>query len=185
MTTPPSLGKRVDTLEIATRLLTYVEDHFDAAGVDLPSRRYLLAGNPTQTAWDCEQVTVGLAGVNLGAVPDQLNASPRVGVQASVVAVRHAALIVEIVRCTPSAGTDRRTGRAVLPDPADIDIAGRAFMVDAGLLSQALVAFAAHLAPEMSDLSGRVQAGYISPQGPEGGYHSVTGEFYLTAGNLV
>lgn len=186
MTTPGSetLGKRVDALDIAQRLLVFVEDHFAAAGVDLPERRYLVAGQPAQVAWDCEQLTVGMAGIGLGSVPDQISPSPKTGIQVSVAEVRHAALIVEIVRCTPSVSTDRR-GTPVLPSPEAIDAAGQSMMIDAGLLSQAMVRFSAHVAKDLSAYSGRSQVGAVTPQGPEGGYHSVVADFYLTVGNLV
>lgn len=84
-----------DLFTLAAAVLSAVETHYAAAGVELPDRRYVSDGLP---AWDCEQVTVRV--------------TRTFGTQGSVLAEtnavlgglfhRTAELEVEVVRCAPT-----------------------------------------------------------------------------------
>lgn len=179
-----TLGKGLDLVEVASGLLTNVEEHFAAAAVDLPVRRYLVPGDPAQAAWDCEQVTVSMQGVGWGPVPDLASQSPKIGIHASVASVRHVVLVVEIVRCTPSV-QQSRSGNTLLPSVEDMDESGRASMRDAGLLSQAIVRYASRVRQIIDKESGLVQPGAVQPVGPAGGFVSNAGTLAISAGNLL
>lgn len=171
--TAPGLRLTIDNL--AQQVLTAVENQFAASALELPSRRYVAAGEPLQIAWDCEQVVVALQGIGWGQAEDLSVPTPKVAAQFAVTAVRHAVLSVQIIRCTP-------TGNRGLPSAADVHAAGLTSMQDAGQLSQALVWLIAHL--ELGP-DGHAQAGAITPLGPSGGFHGVEGVLSITAGELA
>lgn len=173
------LGQRLAIDTLAPALLTIVEDHFAAASVELPERRYVAAGDPGQIAWDCAQLVVSLRGIGWGPAEDAAPPSPQIA-QMTVFGVRHAVFSISLIRCTP---TQPARGSA-FPSVEDIHEAGIAFMKDAGLLSQSLVAAASNLhvdLPEGSD----VQAGVITPLGPTGGFHGMEAIFSVTSADLT
>lgn len=173
-------GKALTIRGMAESILGSITDHYTAAGVTLPARRYVAPGDPTQIAWDCEQLVVAIQGIGWGQAPDAGPPSPRIGTPVSALAMRHAIYVVQLVRCTPSEG-DPQTG---LPDEADIHAAGLAFMTDMGLMSQALMVACATIRTGL-DRTGLVQPGAVNPDGPSGAFHGMSAQIAITAGELV
>lgn len=177
-----SLGKRLNTVELAESFYQGVVDHFEAAGVALPTRQYIAAGDPNQVAWDCEQFVVSLGGIGWGPAPDVNVLSPQLNAQASAVSLRHIVITFQIVRCTPGPGA-----RGQAPDPAAIHANGIQSFRDAGLLSQALVTACTRVRTVLGvpANSGLVQSGAVDPAGPEGQYVGVTSTVAITAAELM
>jgi hypothetical protein len=174
-----TLGLGLDVTSEARELLIAVERHFSAAGNALPDRRGLVPGDPRSFAWDCEQVTVSLAGIGWGPAAAAGPPSPRTGSPASVMTMRHAVLLVTLVRCTPQM-TD--SGE---PPPADqLDTAGGEFMRDAGLLSQAIAAYVADASSRL-DRVATVEAGVVEPLGPSAEFHGLEASLAITVGKLI
>lgn len=194
MTAPSSLGKGLNVKGIANRILQAVEEHFAAANVDLPDRRYVAPGAMANTAWEfadpadnvivCGQVVVTLEGIGWGASSIVTGDYPKPGSHVSAVGIRHAVFAVQIARCTPS--SDRNDRRTITPPAADIQEAGESFMIDAGLLSQALLTMTSELRNSfLPDRTGIVQPGLVQPVGPDGGMHAVQGGIEITVGELA
>lgn len=177
MTTP---GTRLGIREIGETILSGVQDHFAAAAQLLPERQYVAPGDPSQIAWDCEQLVVSLQGIGWGQHPSAGTVPAKIGGQTSAVAVRHAIFVVALVRCTPSVGA-RNTGVV----PADqIQAAGLEFLTDAGVLSQALVVACARVRAGL-DRADLVEVGAVNPEGPSGGFHGMSAQIAITSGTLV
>lgn len=176
--TNPGFGKGLKIVELGELIQSTIVAHYAAAAVDLPTRQYFVPGDPAQIAWDCEQFTVGLAGVGWGWAEDaQPISSPATGAQAFI-SLRHAIFNVQIVRCTASSARDGR------PNAAEIHDSGKKAFRDAGLLSQALVQSVKEINQQITKNAGKAQAGVIVPIGPEGNYHAVAGTLSVTAGLL-
>jgi hypothetical protein len=176
----PTTG--IDLLTVAAGALAEIQALFALNGVELPGRQYVAAGAPASIAWDCEQLVVCLAAVGWGRSVDATQLSPSFGKAASVGAMRHAVLAVQLVRAVPVVQDGAEA--PVLPSAEDIQAAGEAAMVDAGLLSQALVNFVAF--PNASiPPGGSVQAGAVQPIGPEGGLVGLEAALVITAGQLA
>lgn len=177
-----STGQGIELRTIATELLAWVGQHWatDPDTAPLPDRRLILAGEPGQIAWDCEQLTVTLLGIGWGQALDaSAPTSPRAGGPVSVWAMRHAVLHVELVRCQPP--IDNRTNK---PTDPDMQAAGLSFLRDAGLLSQALVEYASRLGGTLPR-EASVQPGVVEPFGPDGDFHSLRATFAVTAAELT
>lgn len=172
-----STGRALSIASLAVNLLQAVAGHFQQAGVTLPDRRGVVPGEPRVIAWDCEQLTVSLAGIGWGQAVDLSSNSPAPGSQAGVMAVRHAVFAVTLVRCTPT----RRDGKT--PDMVDLDEAGVQFMRDAGLISQALVEHGSRVRSGLPP-EGRVQMGAVEAVGPSGGFHGLESTMTVTASRL-
>lgn len=178
-----STGKGLAITDLAESLLASVVAHW-AAQADappLPARRLVLAGDPRTVSWDCEQLTVTLQGVGWGQALDASSLSPRAGAPASVMSLRHAILVVTLVRCIAQPDPRSNTG---MPTEAALYEDGVRFMRDAGLLSQALVEYASKISPGLP-LESSVQAGAIEPIGPSGNYTGLEATLAVTAGQLV
>lgn len=176
-------GQALTIRAMAESILAAVQEHYAATdpAVALPERQYVAPGSPDQIAWDCEQLVVSVAGVGWGQAPSAgQSPSPKIGTQVSATAVRHVIFDVSLVRCTPSEG-DPDTG---LPDAADIHAAGLAYMTDMGLVSQALVVACASVRTGL-DRSDLVEPGAVNPAGPSGGYHGMSAQIAVTAGQLA
>jgi hypothetical protein len=178
-----STGQGLAITAVAESLLAAVVAHWAAASdaVPLPPRRLILAGDPRSVAWDCEQLTVTLQGVGWGQALDASSLSPRAGTPASVMSLRHAVLVVSLVRCAAEADPRSASG---MPTDAALHADGLRYMRDAGLLSQAMVAYTAKILPGLPD-EASVQAGAIEPRGPEGAFHGLETTLAVTAGQLV
>lgn len=191
MTPPNTLGSDpLALVAIAEKILTTIEQHFDAANVILPDRRYIAPGAAVNIAHDfeendaqtCGQLAITMEGIGWGVSSTSttgLNVKP--GAQASVEGVRHAVFAIQLVRCTPSANPNSR--HATVPSAADIHAAGTDFLVDCGLLSQALLVLMAELRNDfLPNRAGLVQGGLVSPVGPAGGVHAAQAQIELTVG---
>lgn len=173
-------GQAISVQGLAQKTLAAVVDHYTMAGAGstLPERRAVVAGDPRGIAWDCEQLTVTLAGVGWGPAVDTTVLSPQTAAQTSVMALRHVVLAVTLVRCTPAPGRDGQP-----PSIQALEAAGLQFMRDAGLLSQALVELCSKLKDGLPR-EARAQPGIVDPVGPEGGFHGLETSLAITAGAL-
>lgn len=148
---------RLDPSVVAGRLLATVEAHYAAAGVKLPERRYLLAGNAAGAAWDDEHVSVSLNAVQPGPTANSQRTSLGSG-QVGVVLPR-GVFEVRILRCWPTVDDDGEC-----PSAQEITAAAVPLMQDAGLLLGVLHAYAA-----ADWTGGTMTVGEIAPLGPLGG----------------
>lgn len=170
----PTTG--LDLHTVAKALLSAMGDYFAANGVDLPDRQYITTGDPAIVAWDCEQLTVCLANIEWGRSRDATQFSPTFGKAASINAMRHAIYAVTLVRSFPII-----TDNGGLPSTEVLNQAGLASMLDAGLMSQALVNFVAFGNPAIP-IGCSIQAGSVQPLGPEGGLVGLQGSLVMTVG---
>lgn len=173
-------GDGLDIVSLADIVFDTVVANFTAAGVALPDRRIMAPGAPEQVAWDCEALVCTMSGIGLGSAPG-LNAAPRQsGAQLSAMGLRHVVFTFQLVRCEPkplSSGTKP-------PLPTVISAAARALWRDAGLLSHALVRAGTDLSKGLPR-GTQVEAGAVTPVGPEGGFVGLQTSITVTAGNLV
>lgn len=177
-----TLGKGLDIASEASLLLATTVEHYGAAGVPLPERQHLVAGDPREFAWDCEQLTVSLQGVGWGPAVSSSGGAARTGSPVSVASTRHVVLAVTLVRCTPQMIEVADGMRP--PSAEDLDAAGRAFMRDAGLMSQAIVTYMSN-ANRRLDRVASVEAGVVEPLGPNATHHGVEAQVAITVGTLV
>jgi hypothetical protein len=163
----------------AEGLLAEVVAFYDANDVELPDRRIIAPGAPGQIAWDCDQVSVALAGVTTGSAAGQVNVAPQLGAMAGVGLPRFATWSVQVIRCTPNPDEDGN------PPPAEkLNAAGAWGLVDVGLLSQCFVLMAATAISTQRDwlpIGGTINAGQVASLGPQGGYHGYEALVTLTA----
>lgn len=153
------LGIDEDALNLKEMLdgvLERVETTFQSYNVSLPSRRYWTMGLP---AIDCEQVTVSLVQMYLGAPGAQVSLPQRCNVP------RSATLNISIAREIPVVGANGRP-----PSPEKIEQAGTWAAVDAWVLMQSI-----------NQLDQWDETGYgvgviatLDTPEPEGGFQTVT-----------
>jgi len=176
--TAPS-GKAINTAEIGQVIFDGVVAHYAAASAaePLPARRYLAPGDAAAVAWDCEQFTVSLIGVGLGVAPDAAQLSAKPGTHSGVAGMRHAVYSALLVRCTPTIDRDGP------PEVAVLDPAGRAYLRDVGLISQALVEIGSRL--RGLDRSAVITAGNVQPIGPGGGFVGLEGQLTVSTVHLT
>lgn len=179
-------GQGIAVRTLANSIMATVEQHWGMApppAVPLPERRYVAAGDPGSQVWDCEQLVVSLAGVGFGPAQDSAPpVTPRAGSPASVMSVRHVVFNIALVRCIPSP-----TGRGNVPPTVDaLQEAGDRYMTDAGILSQALVRWAARTRSEVlpNDGASSVQLGVIEPGEASGGFVGMAGAAIVTCAAL-
>lgn len=175
----PFLG--LDVAGTGVRIRDWVVAKFEESGQPLPERRYCAPGDPRTIAWDCEQFVVALGGIGWGQALDESSSSARTGSPASAMGMRHAVYTLQVVRCTPQADPAKREK---LPSVEALDEAGRVFMRDAGLLSQAMASFASDMYQHIGK-DALVQFGVIEPVGPDGGFHAAEGTITITVGALA
>jgi hypothetical protein len=168
--------------EIARHILDGVVAHYAAAAdITLPERRIIVAGNIRLTAWDCEQVAVGMTGIGIGNLPGENSGNRYSGVQVNATGVRHAVFAVQVVRCIPVSRDGTRP-----PAPDVITDSGLRHIRDQGLLSQALVDITTDLTQaDRLPVGSRVQVGAVQALGPEGGYAAAEGALTVTSGLLA
>jgi len=181
-----SAGQGIAVRTLANSIMAAVESHWDMAAppvIPLPTRRYVAAGDPGSQVWDCEQLVVSLAGVGFGPAQDAAPpVTPRAGSPAGVMSVRHVVFNIALVRCIPGP-----TGRnATPPEVADLQAAGDRYMTDAGVLSQALVRWAARTRTSVlpNDGASSVQLGVIEPGEASGGFVGMAGAAIVTCAAL-
>lgn len=173
-------GDALDIVTLADLVFDAVVSAFEAAGVNLPERRVMAPGAPEQVAWDCSQLVCTMSGIGLGSAPG-LNAAPRqAGAQFSAMGLRHVVFTFQLVRCEP-----KPSGNGTRPPPPTVmSAAARALWRDAGLLSHALVRAGTDLSKGLPR-GTQVEAGAVTPVGPEGGYVGLQTSITVTAGNLA
>lgn len=176
----PSNG--IDLITIPKALLAYVVSYFGQAGVMLPDRQGMTAGPAAGIAFDCEQLTVTLETVGWGRARDATQLSPGLGKESSVNSMRHGEWIVTLVRCWSSSDPEGN-----LVDMDVIETQAEAIQRDAGLMSQALINFAAF--QQFNDQAplppgGSTQAGAVSFTPPSGGFIGINGSFISTVAEL-
>jgi hypothetical protein len=164
---------------VAQGLLAVVVDHYADAGVALPERRVIVPGAPGVVAWDCEQVTLALANIaTQSGVGNRISLVPQTGGPASVGLARLATWAIQVVRCTPTSDDDGN------PPSADkLDEAAAMALDDAGLLSQCLVELAS-LTPGTRPwlpIGAVINAGQVTPLGPEGGFQGIEATASISA----
>jgi len=175
--TAPS-GQGLNIAELGQSLFDFVVQAYSAAGstAPLPGRQIIAAGDMRQVAWDCEQMSVSLAGIGMD-VPDTTPATPG---RLKAASLRHAAFVVQVVRC---AAVGITTASGVQPPKAEqITAVGTQALRDAGLVSQALFEWctrAVSTAGPMGILAAT--PGDVVPVGPEGGYVAVEGSVMVSA----
>jgi hypothetical protein len=142
--------------EMLDGVLYRVETTFQSYNVSLPSRRYWTMGLP---AIDCEQLTVSLVQMYLGAPGAQVSSPQRCNVP------RSATLNVSIAREVPVVGTNGRP-----PSAEKIEQAGSLAAIDAWVLMQSI-----------NQLDQWDETGYgvgviatLDTPEPEGGFQTVT-----------
>jgi hypothetical protein len=158
-----TLGRGIGVRTLALSIQDAVVQHWAAATGDvqpLPDRRLIAAGDPGSQAWDCEQLVVSLTGIGFGPAQDSAPpVTPRAGSPASILSVRHAVFNIALVRCIPGP-----TGRSATPPSVEaLNAAGERYMIDAGMLSQALVWWASRTIKSVlpGDGASSVQLGVI------------------------
>jgi hypothetical protein len=177
-------GQGIAVRSLALELKAAIESHW-AQGVNLPlpERRYVAPGDPGSQVWDCEQLVISLVGVGFGPAQDSAPPStPRAGSPASVMSVRHAVFNIALVRCIP--GPARRGGTP--PTMEALQAAGEQYMSDAGMLSQALVRWAARTQKSVlpNDGASSVQLGVIEPGEASGSFVGMAGVAIVTCAAL-
>lgn len=143
-------------------MVAYFTDH----NVDLPARRRIVPGQLSLDAWDCEQVSVGFAGVTDPARQGTLSGAPRTGTPFSAIKQRQAAYGIQIVRCAGSC--NQMAGST----DDEVDAAGRQMLKDAALLSQFMIN-AASSPPAFHPKEVSIETGDVTPLGPSGNYYAI------------
>lgn len=154
----------IDVAAPAQRLLQAVVDHFDDHDWELPSRRYLAAGQQQGIAVDDEHLCVALVQLRRGAAENARGGvSPGKGAASATVA--SATYLLRLMRCVAVLDDD-----GVPPAAHQINADGLRLMADPGQLMDAVFAWAA---AEPHNLT--VDPGPVEPLGPEGGFagHSI------------
>lgn len=142
--------------EMLDGVLERVQTTFQSYNVSLPARRYWTMGRP---AIDCEQVTVSLVQMYLGAPGAQVSLPQRCNVP------RSATLNVSISREIPVVGANGRP-----PSPEKIEQAGTWAAVDAWVLMQSI-----NLLDQWDDTGYGVGViATVDTPEPEGGFQTVT-----------
>jgi hypothetical protein len=163
----------------AEGLLAEVVDYAAANARKLPERRVIIPGLPSAVAWDCQQVTVGLANLTTATASGQSMSMPQIGPAAGVGLIRYATWSVQVVRCTPQMD---EAGNP--PSAEELAVAGLLCLDDAGWLSQCFSLLAASgndgsrgwLPP-----GGTINAGAVTTLGPEGPYFATEAAVTMTA----
>lgn len=171
-------GQYIDVPGIARTVLDGVIAHFAASSVELPGRRLIAPGDTRAIAWDCEGVLVTCGGIVWGQGPGAATGTGRATGNPVSVGARYAVFGVQIVRSTAEVEHDGTEP----PPTADLTKAGLALMVDAGMLSQALVELCGKGGP--LSRAGMATAGDVVFVGPSGMYAASEGHISVTASTI-
>lgn len=150
-------------------LVSYFADH----NVELPERRRIVPGQLQLDSWDCEQVSVGFAGITDPARQGTLSGAPRTGTTFSALKQRQAAYGIQIVRCAGECGASWGTDNDAYGE------VGKQMLTDAALLSQFMVN-AASSPPSFHPDGVNVDTGDVTPIGPEGGMYALEASIIFT-----
>lgn len=175
-------GRAINVAEVGELIFATVVAHFEADQHELrqplPERRYMAPGDTAAVAWDCEQFTVAIIGVGTGVAPESGAQSAKPGTGSGITGTRHAIYSVTLVRCTPVLDED-----GTPPTMAALHEAGRHYLHDVGMVSQALVEAGSKL--RVVDRSAVITAGAVQPIGPSGGFVGLEGQLTVTTAHLV
>jgi hypothetical protein len=171
----PTTG--LDLTTWAENIIPAVVAFFAQNNVDLPKRRRIVPGQLQLDAWDCEQVSVGVTGINDSGARGQgtTSAAPRSGTPFSAMKVRQVTYGIQIVRC---AGSCNQPSFDTNTD--DYHEAGLQQLRDMGLLSQVLVNLASS-PPDWHPKGAAMDAGQVTPIGPDGNMYAIEGAVTFSA----
>lgn len=172
MNTPT--GQGLNSAELAQSLFDYIAQAYSlASGTEpLPVRQVISGGDIRLVAWDCEQFSVSLAGIDID-VPQQTPVTPGRLIATSL---RHVAFTVQIVRCTAPMDSKGHV------KPEEITARGLQTLKDAGLLSQALFEWTTRaVSPDGPMGILAASTGAVIPVGPQGGLFGVEGQAVVSA----
>lgn len=166
-----------DLVSWAENVIPAVVAFFAQNGVDLPKRRRIVPGQLQLDAWDCEQVAVGVAGINDSGARGQgtTSAAPRGGTPFSAMKVRQVTYGIQIVRCAGACDQAMFS-----TDNDQYGESGVQQLRDMALLSQCLVNLASS-PPPWHPKDAAMDAGQVTPIGPEGGYYAIEGSVTFSA----
>lgn len=177
MTAPqqPTPAGVLPIAETAVRLLQGVVDWYadeDNEATELPTRRYVAAGDPRTVAWDGPQVTVSVSSLPLNVTPSEPNGSTQAGRRMTAGRlIRSVAYELQVVRCYP--GWDPSQPE-VVPSAEQLMAAGLDGMTDlqqivrclTKLVSGGALVAEGHPPPQ-------VLLGAVETLGPDGGLTAV------------
>lgn len=165
-----------DLVSWAENVIPAVVAFFAQNNVDLPKRRRIVPGQLQLDAWDCEQVSVGIAGINDSGARGQGTtvAAPRTGTPFSALKIRQVTYGIQIVRCAGSCGQPSFT-----TDTDAYGDAGVQQLRDMALLSQCLVNLASS-PPDWHPKDVAADAGQVTPIGPDGLYYAIEASVTFT-----
>lgn len=183
MTTPT---KGLNVKQLAADLLAYVVEFWSTAtdAEPLPAVQIVTGGEVRLIAWDCEQLTVALTGIDVDVPATAVGPMQTPHLAAN--SLRHAQFTVQLVRCAAVSQED-----GTPPAAEEIHAKGLVFMRDTGLLSQALFQWC----QSVTDVGNQgvlhfgggllAQGGAVVPVGPSGGYMAAEGTVLVSAALLV
>ena len=155
-----------DLLSWAEGVIPAMVSYFAQNNVDLPARRRIVPGQLQLDSWDCEQVSVGFAGITDPGRQGTTSGAPRTGTTFSALKRRQVAYGVQIVRCTGDCNGIFTT------DTEAYGEVGKQMLRDAALLSQFMVDMASS-PPEWHPKEISADAGDVVPIGPEGNMYAL------------
>lgn len=164
----------IDTCLVCTQALEILAEQALACGVDLPERRYITPGNPSEAAWDCASVIVGVERVASGMSEVSNLGAGVTGPSAMAWTWPNVTVTLLIVRdCVPVLNE-----QGTPPDAADIDAAGRQTLQDLGLLVRTCTRLAQ---PDRLAANTRtVTVGGAETRGPDGGFAAAVAQFVVS-----
>lgn len=159
-TEPPDLLSWAEG--VIPALVTYFAQH----DVALPERRRIVPGQLQLDSWDCEQVSVGFAGITDPARQGTTSGAPRTGTPFSALKRRQVAYGIQIVRCAGDCNGMFSTDNDAYGE------VGKQMLTDAALLSQFMINIASS-PPEWHPKEINADAGDVTPIGPEGNMYAI------------
>ena len=155
-----------DLLSWAEGVIPAMVTYFAQNNVDLPARRRIVPGQLQLDSWDCEQVSVGFAGITDPGRQGTTSGAPRTGTPFSALKRRQVAYGIQIVRCAGDCNGIFTT------DTEEYGEVGKQMLTDAALLSQFMVNMASS-PPAWHPKEINADAGDVVPIGPEGNMYAI------------
>lgn len=159
-------GEPPDLLSWAEGVIPALVTYFANHNVDLPARRRIVPGQLQLDSWDCEQVSVGFAGITDPGRQGTTSGAPRTGTPFSALKRRQVAYGIQIVRCAGDCNGIFTT------DTDAYGEVGKQMLTDASLLSQFMVDMASS-PPSWHPKQINADAGDVVPIGPEGNMYAI------------
>jgi len=155
-----------DLLTWAEGVIPALVSYFADRNVDLPARRRIVPGQLQLDSWDCEQVSVGFAGITDPGRQGTTSGAPRTGTPFSALKRRQVAYGIQIVRCAGDCNGIFSTDNDAYGE------VGKQMLTDAALLSQFMVDMAS-APPSWHPKELNADAGDVVPIGPEGNMYAI------------